>query len=269
MRQRVASIGGRSACCEPFSEENVSGYRRSRGPRLEAAIAAAKRAAAEHGGAELWVFHSSRLVRGSGKMRAARALGEVFYDLRRHGVTLRSVEDDAYVTDEAFVGMASKMANKYSEDLAGHVRRGKRTQFERGDRLGGPVPDGYRLVDQVQDGQIVRRYEFDPEREAVIDAQARLALDGLGDAAIARRLNADGRRTKRGKPWTRRRVQDTLINPFYAGRAVINRETEQEQTRAGGWPALIAPDDFDRLQAMRADRDWSRKSHGRRTGRRA
>jgi hypothetical protein len=36
----------------------------------------------------VWVFHSSRLARGSGRMREARALGEVFYDLRRHGVAL-------------------------------------------------------------------------------------------------------------------------------------------------------------------------------------
>jgi len=202
-------------------------------------------------------------------MREARPLGEIFYDVRRHGVTLRSVEDDAYVNDEAFVGMASKMANKYSEDLAAHVRRGKRNQFERGERLGGPVPDGYLLVDQVEDGQAVRRYQFDPEREPVIRAMAGLALDGLGDVAIARRLNTDGHRTKRGKPWTRRRVQDALTNPFYAGRAVMNRGTEHEQTRAGDWPALIKPDDFDRLRAMRAGRDRSRKSHALRTGRRA
>jgi site-specific DNA recombinase len=136
-------------------------------------------------------------------MREARALGEVFYDLRRHGVTLRSVEDDAYVTDEAFVGMASKMANKYSEDLAAHVRRGKRSQFERGHRLGGPVPDGYLLVDQIEEGQVVRRYVFDPDRERVIRTMAALALDGLGDPAIARRLNRDGHPTRRGKPWTR------------------------------------------------------------------
>jgi hypothetical protein len=66
----------------------VSGYRRSRGRQLDAATAAAKEAAAEQSEAELWVFHSSRLARGSGRMREARALGEVFYDLRRHGVAL-------------------------------------------------------------------------------------------------------------------------------------------------------------------------------------
>ena len=201
-------------------------------------------------------------------MREARALGEVFYDLRRHDVTLRSVEDDAYVTDEAFVGMASKMANKYSEDLGAHVRRGKRQQFERGHRLGGPVPDGYLLVDRIEDGAVVRRYVFDPDRAQIVRTMAALALDGLGDPAIARRLNRDGHRTKRGKPWTRRRVQDTLTNPFYAGRVVIHRGTPEHQVRAGGWPALIDPEDFDSLQAIRARRDRPRKNHAARTGRR-
>src|SRR5829696_3143466 len=107
-----------------FSEEAVSGYKKSRGPRLEAAMEGAKEAAAEQGKAELWVFHSSRLARGSGLKNESRALGEVYYALKRHGVSLRSVEDDPYVTDEAFVGMASKMANKYSKDLSAHVKAG-------------------------------------------------------------------------------------------------------------------------------------------------
>jgi site-specific DNA recombinase len=251
----------------PFSEENVSGYRRSRGPQLDAAISAAKRAASEHGESELWVFHSSRLARGSGRIREARALGEVFYDLRRHGVTLRSVEDDPYVRDEAFVGMASKMANKYSEDLAAHVQRGKRNQFGRGERLGGPVPDGYLRVEEIQDGKAARRYVEDPERAPLVRRAAQLALDGLGAPAIARRLNAEGYRTKRGKGWTRRRIQDMLSNPFYAGRTVIHRGTPRQEERAADWPALIEPRDFDRIRDITANRDKAAKSHQARTGR--
>jgi DNA invertase Pin-like site-specific DNA recombinase len=269
VQERLRHEPDRFLFAEPFSEENVSGYKRSRGPQLDAAIATAKRAASDYGRAELWVFHSSRLARGSGKVREARALGEVFYDLRRHGVTLRSVEDDPYVTDEAFVGMASKMANKYSEDLAAHVRRGKRNQFERGQRLGGPVPDGYLLADQIEAGRIVRRYVLDPEREPIIRRMAALALEGLGDPAVARRLNSEGHRTKRGKAWTRRRVQDTLTNPFYAGRVVIHRGTPHQEMGAGDWPALIEPEEFERLQAMRVGRDRSRTNHAARTGRRA
>jgi DNA invertase Pin-like site-specific DNA recombinase len=267
-RAKLDALGGRSLVAEPFSEENVSGYRRSRGPKLEAAMATAKAAAAEHGQAELWVFHSTRLARGSGRIREARALGEVFYDLRRHGVALRSAEDDPYVTDEAFIGMASKMANKYSDDLSTHVRRGKTCQFERGERLGGPVPDGYQLIRSLADGTAVSEYVYDDERAPIIRRARDLALDGYAPASIARQLNAEGHRTKSYKAWTRRRVQDMLSNPFYAGRVVINRGKPNQRTRPGTWPALIAPDDFDRIQLMTAKRDKAAKNHVARTGRR-
>jgi DNA invertase Pin-like site-specific DNA recombinase len=267
-RARLDALGGRRLVAKPFSEENVSGYRRSRGPKLEAAMATAKAVAAEQGQAELWVFHSTRLARGSGRKREARALGEVFYDLRRHGVALRSVEDDPYVTDEAFIGMASKMANKYSDDLSAHVRRGKAGQFERGERLGGPVPDGYQLIRSLADGTTVSEYVYDDERAPIIRRVRDLALDGYAPASIARKLNAEGHRTKSGKAWTRRRVQDMLSNPFYVGRAVINRGKPDQRTRPGKWPALIAPDDFDRIQLMTAKRDKAAKNHVARTGRR-
>jgi DNA invertase Pin-like site-specific DNA recombinase len=153
---------------------------------------AAKAEAAEGGQAELWVFHSSRLARGSGKLNEAQALGAVFYDLRRHGVDLRSVEDDAYVTDEAFVGMASKMAHKYSEDISAHSRAGKRRAWERGDFPGGPIPDGFERVG--------RDLRLDPERIEVIRLIGDLSDEGWGDPSIPRELNRRGHRTKGEAP---------------------------------------------------------------------
>ena len=68
------------------------------------------------------MFGSDRLARGSG--RKTRSLLEVFTEMRRAGVTLRSVEDDAYITDGDLIGIASRMATKYAEDLSAHVTRG-------------------------------------------------------------------------------------------------------------------------------------------------
>jgi hypothetical protein len=42
----------------------------------------------------LWVQHSDRLARGDGL--AADHLAEVFFEMRRAGVSLRSVQDDAW-----------------------------------------------------------------------------------------------------------------------------------------------------------------------------
>lgn len=90
--------------------DHASGSKRSRGPGLEAAIADAKSAAAEHGSAELWAWHSARFGRGSGKLGEARAVGELFYAMRRAGVALRTVENDSYVTDEMLIGFAQQFA---------------------------------------------------------------------------------------------------------------------------------------------------------------
>src|SRR4051794_25954544 len=76
-RQVLAAVekeGGRHVIAEPFGEANASGYRKERGPRLEAAMRAAVDAAADHGEAELWVFHSSRLARGDGT-KGKRSVG--------------------------------------------------------------------------------------------------------------------------------------------------------------------------------------------------
>ena len=114
---------GREIVAE-FSEEDVSGYRKEPRTTTRSGDGSGKAAAAEHGQAELWVFHSARLARGSGHKDEARALGEVFYDLKRHGVTLRSVQDDPYVTDEAFVGIASKMAHKLQRGSVCNAKAG-------------------------------------------------------------------------------------------------------------------------------------------------
>src|SRR3954452_5258104 len=73
-------------------DESASAFRRSRGPGLVAAKADAARLAKRHGRSELWVQHSDRLARGDGLI--ADHLAEVFFELRRAGVQLRSVQDD-------------------------------------------------------------------------------------------------------------------------------------------------------------------------------
>ncbi len=79
-----------------YGEENASGFRQERGPQLEAAIRAAKQAAAEDGEAELWVWHSSRLARGDGTP-GKRSITKLVSDLLYEGVTVRSALDDQMV----------------------------------------------------------------------------------------------------------------------------------------------------------------------------
>jgi DNA invertase Pin-like site-specific DNA recombinase len=254
-RAKLEKEPGRFLYADPLPEENMSGFTRSRGPELARAIETAKHAAAEHGHAELWVFHSSRLARGSGRKGEARALGQVFYECREAGVTLRSVEDDPYITEEAFVGVASQMANKFSRDLSSHITRGQRRAFEQGEHHGGPVLDGYAREVDIENGKIVaRRFVIDPERAAWLRRATELALEGLGSPTIARGLNAEGCRDRNGKPFTPGRVGAALCNPFYAGRVIYHRGQPDEEVRPGNHPAIIDPADFDRIQDMRTKR---------------
>jgi hypothetical protein len=72
--QRLDDDPGRFVVGEPHID-HASGYRGNRGPGLEAAVQAAGRAVAEHGRSELWVWITSRLGRGTGRLGEARAVG--------------------------------------------------------------------------------------------------------------------------------------------------------------------------------------------------
>jgi DNA invertase Pin-like site-specific DNA recombinase len=233
-----------------YYEDARSGFKGDRGPELEAAIRHATELADEHGSALLWVWHSSRLGRGSGRKGEARSLQEVLTYLLRHGVTVRSVEDNDFTTNPMLWGFAAEQANKYSADLSMWVRHGKDRQWEQSEWLGGPIPDGYR-----SDG--AKGLELDPEREPVIRRVWALAQDGFAPASLARIFNSEGLRTRAGRAWTRRRVQYTLGNAVYAGQLVRWRGQPREQRKPGGWPAYVTPDQFEAVANATASRDRS------------
>jgi len=276
-RERIAREPDRALFGDPFSEENVSAYHGNRGPELEAAIRAAIVAVEQHGHAEVWVWKSNRLARGSGRRDEARSLLELFTDLRRQGVTLRSVTDDEYLREE-FIGMASRMAHKFAEDLGSDVQRGRRRAFDAGEHGGGPCWDGYRDVPVVgaddkpivsRRGKVKMRREIDPEREPTIRRLWDLLLDGIADATVARMLNREGYRTKDGKAWSRRRVQDTRTNPSYAGAVVWHRGQPDQEINWNGIHdgRYLTRKQWESIQATCAERD--RMPDGRPRGGRA
>lgn len=191
------------------------------------------------------MFHSSRLARGSGRKDEARSLQELLVYLRRHGVTVRSVEDDAFTTNPMLWGVASEMAAKYADDLSAHTRRGLRARKERGDPVG-PIPDGHRptLVSTDAKGRPVMKRLPDPDRVPIVERQFDLADRHLEPGAIARNMNAAGLRNRRGKPFTARRVRETLRNTAYIGEK--------------GYEPIIDPDLFERVQAFLDSRAQTR-----------
>jgi site-specific DNA recombinase len=260
--RRLAKRDGFEVVAE-FSDEAASAFKGNRGPGLAQALAKA-----EELGAALIVQHSDRLARGDGSQ--AQHLVELVLRARKAGVRLVSVQDP-----QTFDGMglvyAALMGDRAHEDSARKskaTRAGKQRQLDRGEHLGGPVCDGYRQVAQHDDsGRVVgRTFALDPDRAPVVRAMFDLAAEGAPDARIARSLNAQGHRTRHGRPFTRRAVQNAITNPFYAGGVAYKRGTPEERIVEGRHPALVEQATFDRIQAMRAARDLAEPGQ-KRTGR--
>jgi site-specific DNA recombinase len=217
-RSRALDELGRSLVSE-HHEANKSGWKGDRGDELEAALKAAEAAAEQDGHAELWVWKSERLARGSGRKDEARSLLEVYTRCKRAGVTLRSVIDDAYVQDEAMVGMASKMAEKYSADLSVNVSQGMKREAKQGRYLG-PPPLGYRREGKREESHLV----VVPEEAAIVRRIFREWVAGRSMTAIAKGLFADGVKTKKGAFWRQAQISGLLRNPVYIGKVKYKDE---------------------------------------------
>lgn len=261
--EAVGLEGGRFVVAEPFGEQNVSGYLGERGAELTAAMAAATRAAEEHGEAELWIFHSSRLARGDGT-KGRRSLLKIYADLLYENVRIRSVSDNEFVTNGMLVGVASDQNNKYAKDVSAHVVRGYDAANREGRPIFSIVPDGYMYVypEDPVTGRPNRRPTMrkEAERREIFDLMFALGLDGYSDAGIVPELDSRGfmtrprKRTHAPRPFDRNRVGNTLGNPTYAGLVVRLGKV----VGPGRWEPYIDPDDFARLQEMRAAR-WGVK----------
>ena len=129
------------------------------------------------------------------------------------------------------------------EKLGDRVRAAMRRKAVRGEVLGRP-PFGYKVG-------MRRRLELVPDEAVVVRYIFRLYLhEGMGIRLIARRLNEEGYRTRRGGNWSMVSIRDILRNRVYLG--TYSRFGVRVP---GSHPALVTPDDFravqDRLNARR------------------
>jgi DNA invertase Pin-like site-specific DNA recombinase len=255
---RIGRDGGRRIVGEPHID-HASGFTGNRGSGLAAAIDKAAEAATAQGRSEIWVWHSNRLGRGTGRPGEARALGALLYHLRSLGVSVRSVEDDQFTTTAILWSFLSEMASSYSETLSATVKRGKRARAMRGDWLGSIRLDGYM---KREDAMIK-----DPERQEVYELLWAMALEGRSEQGIQLEFSRRGfmtspvRKDHKPRPFDVNRISQALDCATYAGIVVHNDETLPVQ---GKWPRYIEPEDFYRLRAERRRRcNQTRRKVGR------
>jgi site-specific DNA recombinase len=161
-----------------------------------------------------------------------RQVARRYFQLVSMGVKVMSLEDG----DDVPTALLSLWTQKEGERLGQKVQAAMRRKAVKGEVLGRP-PFGYRVGPR-------RRLEIVAEEATVVRYIYRLYLrDGLGIRLIARRLNEENMRTRRGGLWSMVTVRDILRNRTYLG----------TYSRFGvrvpaSHPPLISPDDFRRVQ---------------------
>jgi DNA invertase Pin-like site-specific DNA recombinase len=236
-----------------YQDEAASAYKGNRGAGLAAAIAHCERLAAEHGEAALIVQHSDRLARGDGK-HAKHLLHYGLWAVE-NDVRLLSVQDPQTFGDLLYMAVTGQRNNEDSKRKGAAVKAGQRRRFESGKRLGSPIRDGYKhpLIEVARDGRPVREPVIDPERAPIIRRIFEMVEKGHTYGEVREALNAEGIRTKRGEPWTTRKVRHIIRDDWFAGRARSKHGTIESDH-----DALIEPDRWERIAAMVASEPRTR-----------
>ena len=132
--------------------------------------------------------------------------------LQKNGVRVLSAKEHI-TTDPTGIlleALIEANAELYSAELSQKVTRGMLQNVLEGKWPGGNLPLGYRL-----DGD--HRLVLAPETAPTVQLIYEWYLQGLNEARIIRKLNAEGYRTSVGRPFTRTSIHRILRNPIYIG----------------------------------------------------
>jgi site-specific DNA recombinase len=167
-----------------------------------------------------------------------RQMAHAVFQLEGLGATLICLDGTADVAQALITSWKSRGA---SERTGERVRAAMRRKALKGEVLGRP-PYGYRVGAR-------RRLEPVPEEASVVRYIFRLYVhEGLGVRLVARRLNEEGNRTRRGGNWSMVTIRDLLRN-----RAYVGTYARFGIRVPGSHPPLVSAQDF-RLAQERMER---------------
>lgn len=137
--------------------------------------------------------------------------------LKKQDVRIRflSTGQETLGESEFILTVYASMAQEESANLSKRIRFGKEINAKKG-RVP-PILYGYDRIDLFH-------LRINAAEAAVIRQIFSLYLHGAGTAAIARQLNRQGCRTKKGKQWDSRGIRRCLQNSLYGG-ILVNHKT--------------------------------------------
>jgi len=217
-----------------FTDSDVSAYKRNVArPSYEAMLA-------ELDAGRLDVIVAWKLDRLLRRVMDFEKLWERCEPHRANVVTVRDgIDTSAPMVGELLPRLMATFAQLESKNLSVREIRKHEETARNGGRAGG----GHRPFGLSRDWSEL----VEPEATLVRGAVARI-LAGGSMYAIAREWNEAGGRTPTGKHWTVQHLASMLRSPRIAGL----REHHGAIVARGTWPAIVTPEDHERLRAILA-----------------
>lgn len=163
------------------------------------------------------------------------------YRCKKSGVKVVYTAESIPDTPEGVIleSVLEGMAEYYSLQLSQNIRRGQQVSASKCQSTGGNRPLGYRTGPD-------KRFEIDPEGAAIVRQVYERYVAGETQAEIIQKLNDQGLRTMKGKPFTHNSLRTILKNEKYIGVYTFKDKIRVE----GGVPAIIDAATFNRAQEM-------------------
>ena len=196
---------------------------------------------------EVILVHSqSRLFRNAKDLHVYRDR------LESAAVRFMSATQDVGVSDAADIvsGVVGLFDEFQSKETAKHVSRSMIENAKQGFWNGSAPPFGYRTyAAETRGARVKKKLEINPPEAETVRQVFRLYVLGdggsgpLGVKQIATRLNAEGHRTRQGKPFRVQFIDIVLRNAAYVGEHYFNRNDSRrgKQRPREEWVLLPVP----------------------------
>lgn len=187
-----------------FQDDGISGRTAEKRPAFMTMIATAKEKPRPFETILVWKF--SRFARNQEESVVYKSLLK-----KENGIDVVSISEP--LMDGPFGGLIERIIEWfdafYSANLGTEVKRGMTERASRGLPVS-TAPLGYTCRDKA--------FVVIPEEADTVRAIYRDFLAGIPMIAIAKKLNSQGIKTKRGGSWENRTVRYILTNPVYTGK---------------------------------------------------
>ncbi|MDE6313179.1 MAG: recombinase family protein [Lachnospiraceae bacterium] len=224
-----------------YMENGISGKKADKRPEFQKMIVAARNR--EFDAILVWKF--SRFARNQEESIVYKSL------LEKNGVNVISISEP--IIEGPFGSLIERIIEWFDEfysiNLASEVRRGMTEKALRG---------GYQSAAPLGYDSVPGKIPMVNEKEAAIVKYIYTSyLEGIDFSSIARKLNEQGHKTKRGYPFELRTVRYILQNPFYIGKVRWNRASHSSHQNHdpddiiiadGKHEPLISEGDFNDVQ---------------------